>query len=392
MVTAGVYLVARCTPLFGLEPGAQLLVAGIGGFTALMAAIIAVTQTDLKRVLAYSTLSQLGYMFLALGSGIHHGEHHLASIAATAAIFHLFTHAFFKALLFLAAGSVMHAMGNICDMRYFSGLRRVLPITHWTFLCGAAALAGVPLLSGFWSKDEILSTTYAAWQAREGAQSLIYGLLLFSGLFTAGLTAFYTFRAYFKTFWGEERFPHEAGHHPHESPPIMAWPLRILAVGAVGVGILLAPTHLFAGFLDSTWIEPQFQAALRGDHHMNWLLMLISSVIALSGIGLAYWIYVVQPTFAFELAQRLSVLYGLSRNKFYFDELYEIWIVKPMTILAQVCRIVDAYLLDGLVDMIGQIPALFGFLVRPVQNGLVQFYALLMALGVAGFLLSVLLR
>jgi proton-translocating NADH-quinone oxidoreductase chain L len=397
MVTAGVYLVARCTPLFGLEPGAQLLVAGIGGFTALFAAVIAVTQTDLKRVLAYSTLSQLGYMFLALGSGIYvagqgeHPEHKLASLAVTAAIFHLFTHAFFKALLFLAAGSVMHAMGDTCDMRQFSGLRRALPTTHWTFLCGALALAGFPFLSGFWSKDEILSTTYAAWQFGHGAQATIYCLLFVSGLFTAGLTAFYIFRAYFKTFWGEERFPHEAGHHPHESPPIMAWPLRILAVGAIGVGIVLAPTHLFAGFLDSTWIN-KFDPILRGEHHANVLLMAVSSVIALAGMGVAYGMYVVQPTIADDLAKRIAVLYGLSRNKFYFDELYDLLIVKPMGIIAHICRLVDAYLLDGIVDLIGQIPALVGYLVRPVQNGLVQFYALLMALGIAGFLLSVLLR
>ena len=164
MVTAGVYLVARCMPLFGQSWQAQLVVACIGGFTALLlAAAHRSTQTDLKRVLAYSTISQLGYMFLALGCGIKSGEEvALAPLAVTAAIFHLFTHAFFKALLFLSAGSVMHAMGNVIDMRRFGGLRKVLPITHWTFLCGSAALAGVPLLSGFWSKDEILSVAYDA--------------------------------------------------------------------------------------------------------------------------------------------------------------------------------------------------------------------------------------
>ena len=389
MVTAGVYLVARTTPLFGLEPGAQLLVACIGCFTALMAALIAVTQTDLKRVLAYSTLSQLGFMFLALGSGIHHGEHKLAALGATAAIFHLFTHAFFKALLFLGAGSVMHAMGDTCDMRQFSGLRKALPTTHWTFLCGALALAGFPLLSGFWSKDEILATTYDAWYASPHAT--IYCILFFSALFTAGLTAFYTFRAYFKTFWGEEKFPPEVGHHPHEAPPVMAWPLRILAVGAVGVGVLLGPTHLFGKLLDAKWIEPGW-AHLAGPHHANLLLMVTSSVIALVGIGIAYWMYVVQPTASEILSRRMATLFDLSRNKFYFDELYELLIVKPMTIFSSVCRIVDTYLIDGLVDLIGTVPTLLGYLVRPVQNGLVQFYALLMALGLAGFALSVLLR
>jgi proton-translocating NADH-quinone oxidoreductase chain L len=386
MVTAGVYLVARCTPLFGMQPEAQLLVASVGGFTALLAALIAVTQNDLKRVLAYSTLSQLGYMFLALGSGIHSGAHRLAGLAVSAAIFHLFTHAFFKALLFLGAGSVMHAMGNVIDMRQFGGLRKALPVTHWTFLCGCLALAGFPLFSGFWSKDEILAATYDAWKANPYASA--YCLLFFSALFTAGLTAFYTARAYFKTFWGEERFPPEAGHHPHESPPIMAWPLRILAVGAVGVGLILGPTNLFAGFLESNRIEPQFEHFL----HTNWLLMFTSIIIALVGIGIAYWMYVVEPSAADHMARRMATLYEFSRSKFYFDEIYELMIVKPMTIFAHVCRIVDAYLLDGLVDLIGQVPALLGYLMRPWQDGLVQRYALIMALALAGFLLSVSLR
>ncbi|MSQ97071.1 MAG: NADH-quinone oxidoreductase subunit L [Gemmataceae bacterium] len=389
MVTAGVYLVARCMPLFGAEPAAQLIVACVGGFTALLAALIAVTQTDLKRVLAYSTLSQLGYMFLALGSGI--GEHKLAGLAVTAAIFHLFTHAFFKALLFLGAGSVMHSMGNVIDMREFGGLRKVLPITHWTFLCGALALAGFPLLSGFWSKDEILTTTFEAWQQSAGPVGGLYGLLFFSALFTAGLTAFYTGRAYFKTFWGPEKLPPEAGHHPHDAPPLMAWPLRILAVGALGVGIVLGPFHLFAHFLDATWIKRAF-GLLAEEHHANMPLMAASSVIAVVGIGLAYWMYVKQPEVAEQMSRRLATLFELSHAKFYFDELYELAIVKPMTILAHVCRIIDAYLLDGLVDLLGQAPALMGFLVRPVQNGLVQYYALLMTLGLAGFVLSILLR
>src|SRR5262249_21658936 len=162
-VTAGVYLVARCTPLFAEAPAAQLVVACIGAFTALLASLIALTQNDLKRVLAYSTVSQLGYMFLALGSALDGGSHSLTTFAATT--FHLFTHAFFKALLFLSAGSVMHAMGGVIDMRRFGGLRKVLPTTHWTFLCGALALSGFPLLSGFWSKDEILAASFDASRA-----------------------------------------------------------------------------------------------------------------------------------------------------------------------------------------------------------------------------------
>jgi proton-translocating NADH-quinone oxidoreductase chain L len=372
MVTAGVYLVARCTPLFGIEPSAQLVVACIGGFTALLAALIAVTQTDLKRVLAYSTISQLGYMFLALGSGT--SEHKLAALAVTAAIFHLFTHAFFKALLFLGAGSVMHAMHD----------------THWTFLCGCLALAGVPIFSGFWSKDEILATTYAAWRAGHGFTAGAYCLLFFAGMFTAGLTAFYTFRAYFKTFHGEEKFPNGV-EHPHEAPPVMAWPLRILAVGALGVGVVLFVP--FPMFLEATWIEPQFGELRPAEaHHMNVTLMLVSSAIALAGVGLAYWMYVKQPSLAGEMADRMASIFQLSRNKFYIDELYEVFFVRPMTIFAHVCRIVDTYILDGLVDLLGQTPVFVAYLVRPVQNGLVQFYALLMALGLAGFAMSVLLR
>lgn len=388
MVTAGVYLVARCTPLFGLAPHAQLLVAAIGAFTALLAGAIAVTQTDLKRVLAYSTVSQLGFMFLALGSGVAAGEHKLAALAVTAAIFHLFTHAFFKALLFLSAGSVMHAMGDSSEMTRFSGLRKALPVTHRTFLCGALALSGFPLLSGFWSKDEILAVAHEASQF--SPYRAAYSVLFYTTLFTAGLTAFYTFRAYFKTFWGEERFPPEAGHHPHDAPPMMAWPLRILAVGAVGAGFLMMP---IAGLLDRAWILPQF-AFLRPEegHHPNWLMMLASSVIALAGIGIAFLMYVRQPDYADVLARRLSVLYAAARGKFYVDEIYELLVVKPMTIIAHVCRIVDAYLIDGVVDLVGQLPVFLGFWVRPIQNGLVQFYALLMALGLAGLLLSILLR
>src|SRR4051812_9747016 len=245
MVTAGVYLIARCTPLFVQSQTAQIVVSCIGGLTALIAALIALTQNDLKRVLAYSTVSQLGYMFMALGAAAA-GEEGI-TLGVTAGMFHLYTHAFFKALLFLAAGSVMHSMGDVIDMRRFSGLRRALPITHWTFLCGASALAGMPLLSGFWSKDEILAVLYRTSQS--GPHASIYFAIYAAATFTAFLTAFYTFRAYFMTFWGQEKFPEEAGHHPHDAPPVMAWPLRILAICALFVGIAEGPTGWFAEYL-----------------------------------------------------------------------------------------------------------------------------------------------
>ncbi len=393
MVTAGVYLVARCTPLFGHSPAAQLVVACIGGFTAFLAALIALTQTDLKRVLAYSTISQLGYMFLALGSGT--SSYRLAGLAVAAAIFHLFTHAFFKALLFLAAGSVMHAMGNVIDMRRFSGLRHVLKTTHWTFLCGAGALSGFPIIfSGFWSKDEILAVAFEAGQPDSFANG-VYIFLFLLGLVTAGLTAFYTFRAYFLTFWGEVRIPPEAGEHAHESPPVMLVPLMILAAGAVVVGILFGPTHLFERFLADHWMARAFPTLLPGAEearHGNWLLMVASSLFALTGIGLAWWIYVKKPAMARELAQALPAAYQLSRNKFYLDEIFDALLVRPLAAFANFLRGFDLYVIDSLVDLAAQVPRWLGFLFRPVQNGLVQFYALLMVLGLAGFLLSVLMR
>jgi NADH-quinone oxidoreductase subunit L len=391
MVTAGVYLVARCTPLFAAAPEAQLVVAVIGGFTALLAAVIALTQTDLKRVLAYSTISQLGYMFLALGSGMR--SEHLVGLAVTTAIFHLFTHAFFKALLFLSAGSVMHAMGGVIDMRRFSGLRQVLKTTHWTFLCGAGALSGFPIIfSGFWSKDEILAVTFEAGHGSFAGG--VYLLLFLLGLLTAGLTAFYTFRAYFLTFWGPVRIPPEAGEHAHESPPVMLIPLQILAVGAVLAGIVLGPTGLFESFVEQRDAR-LFHGLLSGatqPHHANVLLMLASSVFALGGIGVAWWMYVRNPGAAKEVALALPAPYELSRNKFYLDEIYDALVVKPLAGFAQVLRILDLYVIDGLVDLAGQVPRFVGLLIRPIQNGLVQFYALLMVLGLAGFLLSVLLR
>ncbi|TMQ32398.1 MAG: NADH-quinone oxidoreductase subunit L [Planctomycetota bacterium] len=394
MVTAGVYLVARCTPLFIQAPAAQVTVASIGGFTALLAALIALTQNDLKRVLAYSTISQLGYMFLALGCAtLAGGSRNLMVLAVVASIFHLFTHGFFKALLFLAAGSVMHAMGNVIDMRRFSGLRRVLPTTHWTFLCGAAALAGVPLLAGFWSKDEILVSALGA--SAEGQRyRLVYAVLFVSGVVTAGLTAFYTFRAYFLTFWGEERIPHEAGHHAHESPPVMTVPLMILAAGALLVGFLNAEpfTHGLAHFLE------EHTASLHGAEgeavaaSAKLVAMLGGTVFALGGILVAWWMYVREPGLAARLATSMQGFYQLSLNKFYFDEIYRYFIVQPLLGFAEFCRVFDLYVIDGLVDLTGQVPRLFGFLFRPMQNGLIQFYGLAMALGVAVFIAAMALQ
>jgi NADH-quinone oxidoreductase subunit L len=375
-------------------------------------------------------------MFLALGSGVltENGGRELVTFAAVAAMFHLFTHAFFKALLFMSAGSVMHAMGNVIDMRRFGGLRRVLPVTHATFLCGALALAGFPLLSGFWSKDEILD---AAWDAGRHAVYYrpLYLLLWLVGLATAGLTGFYTFRAYFLTFWGEEKIPPEAhSHHAHagghledpgpqhhgsadvgaaphppeqpipviesggagrlaparrgfESPPVMTVPLVILSVFALFVGLAVGPTHLFGDFLRRT---PYFPG---GDEPgFNWGLVFLSAVVALGGIFVAWLMYVRQPDLPARAARAAQGLYQLSLNKFGFDELYDAFVVKSLRGLALFCRIFDQYVIDSLVDLAGQVPRLVGFLFRPVQNGLVQFYALAMILGVTVFLIALVIK
>lgn len=402
MVTAGVYLVARCMPLFHHAAVAQATVAVIAVITALLAALIGLTQHDLKRVMAYSTVSQLGFMFLGLGSGI--GE--LAVVGVIAAIFHLFTHAFFKALLFLASGSVMHAMGNVIDMRRFGGLRRALPITHVTFLCGALALAAFPGFSGFWSKDEIVDTT---WMASHLPDRRTFYLVLFSlAMFTAFLTAFYTFRAYFRTFWGEERIPPEAGSHghdghgdvhghpdtghsvAHESPPVMTGPLIVLAIGAAGVGAVIALTHWLAHFLA---MVPSYERYLPKPEHVefNLGLMAVSGAIALAGMGLAYLVYVRNPEIEPRFAARYPGVYKLSQNRFYFDELYTAIVALPAAAVAKLSAFFDM-LVDGIVDLIGLAPSLVGAWLRPIQNGLVQFYALAMVLGLTVFLCILTLR
>jgi NADH-quinone oxidoreductase subunit L len=339
-------------------------------------------------------------MFLALGSGVASGKQALVTFAVVAAMFHLFTHAFFKSLLFLSSGSVMHAMGNIIDMRRFGGLRKVLPITHVTFLCGALSLAGFPALSGFWSKDEILVT---AWQAGRHAEAyrMLYLLAWFTGLVTAGLTAFYTFRAYFLTFWGEECIPPEAfEHHAHghapaagvshvrlESPPVMTVPLVILAVFAVAIGFVLGPTHLFAHFVSHTPTLPAVEV-----EGFNWPMLSLSSLTAVAGIGVAWLMYVRQSDLPTRLADAAQRLYQLSFNKFYVDELYAAFILKPLAGFTQFIRIFDLFVLDALVDLIGHVPRLIGYRFRPVQNGLVQFYALAMVLGLTVFLIALLTR
>lgn len=436
MVTAGVYMITRCTPLYAACPDVQVFVALMGGFTALLAALIALTQNDLKRVLAYSTVSQLGYMFLGLGTG--------TALGIAGGMFHLITHAFFKALLFLGAGSVMHAMGGVIDMTRFRGLRKLMPQTYITFVIGSLALAGMPLLSGFWSKDTILSAAYmAAYEdgahaetqapaadghgagehaskAAAGAHAegeaeahgdavvavrlptpereqiafagmsprTVYQLLFWMAAATALLTAFYTFRAVFLTFHGDLKVPEEAGDHAHESPASMTIPLWILSIGAIGIGAALGhPTGLFDGFLDHT--IPGV-----GHHHdTNWFVVGLSGVVFVVGVGLAYVMYG-RPSSAPETVGKLFNALGgwtkASQNKFYIDEIYNGLFVMPLWVIAQISRFLDWFLVDTiLVGGISKLPAvLLGKPSRPMQNGLVQFYALSMMLAIGVLLVA----
>jgi NADH-quinone oxidoreductase subunit L len=386
MVTAGVYMVARCTPLFMASAGtpwftigdspvtAQMVVATIGGFTAIMAGTIAITQNDLKRVLAYSTISQLGYMFLSLGTG--------SLLGIVAGMFHLLTHAFFKALLFLGAGSVMHAMGGVIDMRRFSGLRKLMPVTCWTFLIGCLALAGLFPLSGFWSKDEILGAVRDKAQHAEGFAHSLYGGLYWIGVFTAGLTAFYTFRAFFRTFYGEERIPHEAGHHAHESPRVMTVPLVILAVFAALIGGYYGLNHGVLDFLKHTpSLAYQTIEQTSEEPKLEFAVSATSTFVVLLGIGLAAFFYLGDQSQVELLARAFRPLYVLSYGKFFIDQIYQIFIVWPLRVLAAVCYWFDRYIIDALVNFVGAIPGACGALLRSLQTGMVQFYALAMMLG-----------
>lgn len=381
MVTAGVYMVARCMPLFAASVEALHIVAGIGAFTALLAALIALTQTDLKRVLAYSTISQLGYMFLGLGVG--------GLIGSTAAMFHLFTHAFFKSLLFLGAGSVMHAMGGVIDIDRFGGLRRRLPWTHWTFLAGCLALAGVFPFAGFFSKDQILAVVH-----ERGTANHFFEILYYVGLFTAFLTAFYTFRIFFRTFYGTEVIPNEARGHVHEAPPTMLIPLGVLAVASLVAGALFSWGDMFGDFLAHT---PALAYAA-GEHaepsgdggHL--MVALQSTGLVLAGIGLAAVFYLTGggPARAMVKATKAVRLYGLSYRKFFLDELYTIAVVLPLWGLAYLCAFFDRATIDRLVDGIGNLPKATGSALRTLQGGLVPYYAAAMVLGMIVLTLALL--
>jgi NADH-quinone oxidoreductase subunit L len=378
MVNAGVYLVARANPLFAAAPSTMVVVASIGIFTAILAASIAMTQTDIKRVLAYSTLSQLGYMFAALGVG-----------AFSAAIFHLMTHGFFKGLLFLGSGSVIHAVHEEQDMRNMGGLARKIPITYATMLVGSVAIAGIPPLAGFFSKDEILGEAFK------------FGFLWVwaIGLFVALLTAFYMFRLMGLTFWGAFRGPKAVWDRIHESPAVMTVPLILLAIPSVLLGMALG-----LPFGDSTlthWLTPVFEKAeqmLARPHEAFALfgidggLILASVTVAVIGVVVAWRYFGVdlgglrlpaRPELVRETSARpgLSFLYRASLNKWWFDELNHLLFIVIGGRIAQATWWFDREVVDGTVNAVGRATVGTGRGLRRVQTGRVQNYALGIAIG-----------
>ena len=377
MVTAGVYMVARTNILYQLAGEISLLVAAVGAVTAIFAATIGLAQNDIKKVLAYSTVSQLGYMFLAAGLG-----------AYGAAIFHLMTHAFFKALLFLGSGSVIHAMGGEQDMRKMGGLARHLPITRWTFWIGCMAISGIPLFSGFFSKDEILAA------AAGSDHWLLWGI----GFLTAGLTACYMFRAYRLTFLGEFRGSEEQRHHLHESPTVMTVPLAILAVGAATAGLVGIPAVLGEKVFgrDVNWfhhlLEPVVAAHpagfLAGAHHLahgiEIGLMLLSIAIAAAGILLARSLFRTAEPLAGDarIAAALGGYYRLLADKYRIDELYDRVVVRPLAALARALwKAVDGFVIDGLLHTSAFLTALTGDLGRFTTTGNARHYVLYFLVG-----------
>ncbi|MBI3913493.1 MAG: NADH-quinone oxidoreductase subunit L [Chloroflexi bacterium] len=394
MVTAGVYMVARSHALFSLAPFTSELVATVGAVTALFAATIALTQVDLKRVLAYSTISQLGYMFLGVGVA-----------AYGAGIFHLMTHAFFKALLFLGAGSVMHAMRDVIDMRYLGGLRDKMRWTYATFVAGALALAGFPFLSGFFSKDEILASAF------ESGHYVLWAM----GLLTAMLTAFYIFRAVILTFHGAPRWaesstkvpmkmredvqspesivPSPKSHFPHESPATMVLPVIILAFFAVIAGFVGLPS-----VIGSNWLE-RFFSPVFGESHapiapaLEWFLIAASVAVGLIGIGVAYWFYIARPEIPARLTQRFPRVYQLLWNKYYVDEIYSALFVQPGHRLAQfLWEFVDVKIIDGAANGIGRAFAATSRVLRAAQTGYARAYALAMLVGTVVVIAWLLMR
>ncbi len=358
MVAAGVYLIARAFFIFNTSPETMLVIAVLGGFTALFAASIALVQNDIKRILAYSTLSQLGYMVMAMGVG-----------AMTAGMFHLMTHAFFKSLLFLGAGSVIHALANEQDIWKMGGLHKKMPITTWTFVIGALALSGIPPLSGFWSKDEILLGTFASGHM---------GLYILGSL-VAFMTAFYMFRLIFVAFFGEN----QTAEHAHESPAVMTVPLIILAVLAVFAGFVGSPlmNYAFAHYIT-------YPGAIH--HTPSITIMLISSVLAVSGIFLAWAVYQKKWLDYEELKVKMGGIYKLLYNKYYIDEFYA-WLIKHFIDgTARLMEWFDLKVVNGTVNGLAWLTGYLGLNLRYTEDGQVQTYAIYIYAGMVILIISAL--
>jgi NADH-quinone oxidoreductase subunit L len=412
MVTAGVYMVARSSAIYAHAPNALFVVAIVGAFTAIFAASIGLVQNDIKRVLAYSTVSQLGYMFLACGVG-----------AFAAGIFHLMTHAFFKALLFLGSGSVIHGMSGEQDMRKMGGLRSKMPVTHLTMLIGCLAIAGIPIFAGFFSKDEILWSAY-----KIGG----YGQAVWVvGFATAAMTAFYMFRLYHMTFSGIFRGGHEAEHHVHESPVSMTGPLRVLALGSIVAGFVGWPAAISFGVIPNLWerfLEPAFEPAHHAlteaftaappEHAMEYLLMAASVAVAALGYVVATQFYRAHPEIPGRLASTLAGAHRVLLSKYYVDELYGALFVRGLAlgggsalhavdrfvvdggdgevrpgfgvngvawmardIVARISNFWDKVFVDGAVNLLALVLDNLSYVFRALQNGRVQHYALVMLIG-----------
>ncbi|MDR1989986.1 MAG: NADH-quinone oxidoreductase subunit L [Acidobacteriaceae bacterium] len=401
MVTAGVYMIGRNAVLFSHAPETLQVIAVVGVVTAFMAGTIGLVQNDIKRVLAYSTVSQLGYMFLAMGVG-----------AYTAGIFHLYTHAFFKALMFLGSGAVIHALAGEQDIRRMGGLKSELPVTYWTFLIGALAIAGVPLLSGFFSKDEILYRTYASGHT----------WLWVLGVATSLLTAIYMFRLVFLTFHGtratadvvaaaqhghdgghghDDAHGHDAhGHHLHDAPKPMAFALIVLAVGSILAGYVGVPQVIGGSNRIEQFLEPSFTVSERAgadiagldavrEHQSEesgpeLMLMAVSSLIALSGIGIAFFFFQKNPSASDSVATQFAGLRTLLSNKYYVDELYDATIIQPIKIVSEegLWKAVDAKVIDGSVNGVAESVGSLSELLRRLQTGSVRAYAASLFLGV----------
>jgi NADH-quinone oxidoreductase subunit L len=372
MVTAGVYMVARCSILYALAPVSMEVVAVVGAVTAIFAATIGLAQNDIKKVLAYSTVSQLGYMFLALGAGAFAGG-----------IFHLVTHAFFKALLFLGSGAVIHALHGQQDIRYMGNLKSHLPVTYRTFLIGAIAIAGIPPFAGFFSKDEILWKTFAA------------GLtpLWLLGLIGAFVTAFYMFRLVVLTFEGEAHWGTDV--HPHEAPRTMTIPLVLLAVLSAVGGFIGVPASLGGGNTIEHWLEPVFQAAnekIAAAPHAagatEYILMVLSVVVALAGILLARAWYLHRKEIPTHLVGKFPRLYALLLNKYYVDEAYDAAFVKPLVTGSErlLWKRIDVGVIDWLVNGSAQLLGWVSRTIRVVQTGITETYVLVFVLGVVAII------